>query len=167
MHRAWRVQVVAWMRLVTLSNALVSEDVYQMWNDPRMQDVNQTLRKGITNQAIDIAGKKYKQYTDSYIFNNEEDANRYIFFYCRAGYAWSMKIENHWVVLKNSEKVAFTNGFTPIHEQDLSSARMRILMLSKDLEHDGYELVAFKTDAIYARKMPGTDAAIPQNTTGG
>ena len=110
-----------------------------------MQEV---LKKGIVNKAIGMCGKQKNAHKSCTLFRKETDAIRYMGAFCRKGRIYKIA-DGVWLVHDESEASQLKNGFIPIREQVLGMARLQLFRLCNDLQHDGCELLAIKTDAIY------------------
>jgi hypothetical protein len=133
------------IKLITCDIKTVKESLNHLFSKA-IDEVDETLIKGIVNKSIGKTGKKMNRKRETICFKNEDDALRYI-YNTKKGARFQFD-EGIWIVNSIFEN-KLEHGFRPINEAVLGMSRLRLFELSNKFNKN--DIIGYKTDAIFLK----------------
>ena len=146
------VQIVQVLNLIWVPVKGISTFIKELF-DPK-NPMDDMFKKAIPNKAIGMCGKRENKIKDVQLFKNKDDAIMHL--QKHGGHLTELGPHSGVYALHKHQKMDLTNGFRPIREMVLSTARLNMMQLYVDLmvKAEGCIITGLKTDAIFFQPPP-------------
>ena len=140
-----RIEILQVLNLIWVPIKPAATFIKELFDEEKYKDMDSVFKKSIPNKTIGMCGKRLNKSKDVQLFKNEDDANLHLREYGGQLTKLGPSVFAHHRIAKKE----LNNGFRPIREMVLSTARLNVFKLSIDLLNAGGVIKGLKTDAIF------------------